>query len=54
MRYLLLEREDFYTETEYRDYIERLRKYDSVSYGYSFNTTIGEAIDEYRNDKESY
>ena len=54
MRNDLLDREDFYYESEYKDYLERLRKYDSVSYGYSFNTSIGEAIDEYRNDKESY
>lgn len=54
MRDYLLDRKDFDFEDEYYDYLERQKTNNAVEYWNSIDPLIGEALNEYRNDKESY
>lgn len=54
MKYNLLDREDFYYEDEYREYLERQQHSNTVEFWNSIDSSVGEALYEYRNDKESY
>lgn len=52
MRETLLGRLDFDCDEEYFAYLERQK--DTVEYWNLIDPLIGEALNEYRNDKESY
>lgn len=52
MRNTLLKRKDFYFEDEYKEYLERQKN--TVEYWNEIDHLIGEALNEYRDDQESY
>lgn len=52
MKSNLLERKDFYFDDEYDEYIKRQES--TVEYWDSLDPNVGEALNEYRNDKKSY
>lgn len=53
MKYRLLDRDDFYFEDEYQEYLDRQRNTNCVEFWNSIDPNVGEALYEYRNDKES-
>lgn len=52
MKSNLLQREDFYFEDDYQEYLKR--QIDSLDYWSEIDQYVGEALNEYRNDKKSY